>query len=684
MTRLPVLPPELLAARVTRWGKFWSLEPLFGDERGYLVARGGRAPHVDDIVLAVPAKRNRMMIVEVLGTVRDLPAVLKGLEVAHGVPREFPGAALEEAAAVAAGGDRRAHADSRARGRSADARRADAGADAGRRDLSALPTFTIDPDTARDFDDAISVRAEGGAYRAWVHIADVSFYVGPDGAIDAEARRRTASLYLPLWAEPMLPAELSSGVCSLVQGEPRKTVTVELTFDAEGRRTSVAFYRSTIVSDRRLTYGFVDDLLAGRVPEGLAPAGDGSAGSVAGADARRHNTDGTATPAGSGAEDEALVGHLLLAAGLAGKLRAGRFARGALQIGSFEPEYRFDARGELVAAEERLESASHSLVEEFMLAANEAVAQFLAARHARAIYRVHEAPEAAATEALLDAMAELDVPTPPFPADHTASAADVASALRRLSETLPRVSAREGRGRLAFPQLLLRSLKQARYDPDNLGHFGLASSCYLHFTSPIRRYADLVVHRALLARLGDDGFELDPGELSDIAARCSTMERTIAKLELTADDVALAFLLERRLHDEGWESEFDGEIVGMIPGGAFVHFGDSFEGFVPVRHLSDEYLTESRFGTAFVGSRSGRRYRLGDRLGVRVVRIDRVAGKVELLPAGAKVDGDDEGRGARPGQPRQRPAPRRPGAATTVHGPRRPAPGHSTGKRKRG
>ncbi len=378
--------------------------------------------------------------------------------------------------------------------------------------------------------------------------------------------------------------------------------------------------------------------------------------------------------------DEALSGHLLLAAELAGKLRAARFARGALQIGSFEPEYRFDARGELVAAEQRLESPSHSLVEEFMLAANEAVAQFLAGRHARAVYRVHEPPEAAATEALLDAMAELDVPTPPFPGGHSATAADVAAALRRLSETLPKVSAREGRGRLAFPQLLLRSLKQARYDPENLGHFGLASAGYLHFTSPIRRYADLVVHRALLARLGDDGLELDPGELYDIAARCSTMERTIAKLELTADDIALAFLLERRLHDEGWESEFEGEIVGLIGGGAFVHFGGSFEGFIPVRHLSDEYLSESRFGTALVGSGSGRRYRLGDRVRVRVVRVDRVAGKVELLPVGSRAEADDEGRG---GRPRTRPAPRRPGAATSAHGPRRPAPGHSTGKRKR-
>ncbi len=664
MDRLPTPPPSLLAARVARWGKFWALEPLFGDERGYLVSRGGRAPHVDDVVLAVPGRRNRMMIVEVLGTTRDLRAVLKGLEVAGGVPREFPGEVEDEAAAVAAGDDRRP--------------------EPGRRDLAALPTFTIDPDTARDFDDAISVRVDADGYRAWVHIADVSFFVTRGGALDTEARRRTASLYLPLWAEPMLPPALSSGVCSLVQGEPRRTVTVELSFEAGGRRRSVAFYRSTIASDRRLTYGQVDRVLAGRVPPGLAPdfppgAPERSADGAAGAPGRpAAGGDGPRPRDGDPEIERALADHLLLAAELAGKLRAARFARGALQIGSFEPEYRFDARGELVAAEERLASPSHSLVEEFMLAANEAVAQFLSARHARAVYRVHEPPDPAATEALLDAMAELDVPTPPFPTGHAATDADVAAALRRLSATLPTVSARERRGRLAFPQLLLRSLKQARYDPENLGHFGLASVGYLHFTSPIRRYPDLVVHRALLARLGDDGVELDPGELVDVAARCSTMERTIAKLELTADDIALAFLLERRLHDEGWDSEFDGEIVGLIGGGAFVHFGGSFEGFIPIRHLGGEYLTESRFGTALVGS-SGRRYRLGDRIRVRVVRVDRVSGKVELLPAGVPGEGDD----ARPQRERTRPVPRRPGAATSAHGPRRPPPGHSTGKHKR-
>ena len=289
------------------------------------------------------------------------------------------------------------------------------------------------------------------------------------------------------------------------------------------------------------------------------------------------------------------------------------------------------------------------------------------------MYRVHEPPEAAATEALLDAMEELDIPTPPFPGGQSATARDIAAALRRLSETLPKVSAREHRGRLAFPQLLLRSLKQARYDPENLGHFGLASAGYLHFTSPIRRYADLVVHRALLSQLGDDGLELSAGELSDIAAHCSTMERTIAKLELTADDIALAFLLERRLHDDGWESEFEGEIVGLIGGGAFVHFGGSFEGFIPVRHLSDEYVSESRFGTALVGS--GERAPLPPgRPHPRARRARRPRGRQGRARAG-RLAGRDRRRRARRAAAA---APRRPPAGRRHLDPWTAAPGAGT------
>ncbi len=180
---------------VTRWGKFFSLEPLFADERTYLIAKGSKPVRLDDLVLAVPTRGDRRTVVEVLGTVDDLKAVLRGMLYASGLPQGFPGAVLDEAAAVKGRAERPDH---------------------DRRDVTDLPTFTIDPDTARDFDDAISVRREGDGYRAHVHIADVSYFVDEDGALEAAARERTSSVYLPLFAEPMLPPALSSDLCSLV------------------------------------------------------------------------------------------------------------------------------------------------------------------------------------------------------------------------------------------------------------------------------------------------------------------------------------------------------------------------------------------------------------------------------------------------------------------------------------
>ena len=392
-------PPAQVAGRVVRRGKYWALEPLFADLRQFPISRAGRAPRADEVVLAVPVKGNRMQIVEVLGTVDDLSAVLKALLHARGIRQGVSDAQRDEAGEVAARGD---------------------DVDAARRDLAGLPTFTIDPDTARDFDDAISVERLGamtggepvgrlaGSSRVGPETATAPGYTSPTsryfvdagGAIDSEARQRTASVYLPLWAEPMLPEELSAGVCSLKPREPRKCVTVEFTFDREGVRRSVAFYRSTIHSDHRLTYGFVDEVLERDGPT----RGSGRC-------RRRSRTRRPTLPRRHTTRrlhaDAALRDHLLLAAELAGKLRRARFARGALQIGSFEPEYRFDARGRLIGADERPESPSHSLVEEFMLAANEAVAQFLERRNGDALYRVHEPPDPASADGLLNALQQL-------------------------------------------------------------------------------------------------------------------------------------------------------------------------------------------------------------------------------------------------------------------------------------
>jgi ribonuclease R len=604
-----------LPYRVARWGKFWSLEPLFADARSYLVAKGGTPPRLDDLVLAMPVHGDRRRIVEVLGAADDLTAVLRALLSANGVRQGFSDAVLEEATAV----------------RAREARR-----DTGRRDLTALPTFTIDPDTARDFDDAVSVAREGDGYRAHVHIADVSYYVDDDGDIEREARRRTSSLYLPLFAEPMLPATLSSDLCSLVPRQPRKCVTVELAFDAAGRRAAVQFYRSLISSDHRLTYGFADtvigpaagDLVAAG-PQAGSPA-DPKAAAVAAAPPA---VPPRAVPDETTEAGPALRGQLLLAAELAGVLRRRRLVRGALTIGSFEPEYAFDHAGALSGAAARPETPSHALVEEFMLAANEAVAEYLLRKKARTLFRVHEPPEPTSVNELLDALEELGVPIPGFPAGPAVPAAQLAEAFGRLSRTVAETSARERRGQLSWSTLILRSLKQARYAPVNLGHFGLASPAYLHFTSPIRRYPDLVTHRSLLFHLGDDGGEQGEAELAAAAEDCSTQERDFSRIELTGDDVALCFLLDRRLQAEGWEQVFGGEIVGLVGGGLFVRFADVFEGFLSSRRLGGERFEVSEHETALVGEATRIRYRLGDAIDVKVERVDRLSGKVDLAPA---------------------------------------------------
>jgi ribonuclease R len=657
--------------RVARWGKFWSLEPLFADSRAYLVAKGGVTPRLDDLVLAVPVHGDRRSITQVLGRADELPAVLRALMWANDVRQGFETAVLDETAAVAA----RAERD-----------------DPGRRDLTGLPTFTIDPDAARDFDDAISVAREGSGYRAHVHIADVSYFVDAGGAIDGEARLRTSSVYLPLFAEPMLPAALSSGLCSLVPRRPRKCVTAELTFDAEGRRTSVQFYRSLISSDHRLTYGFADRVLGEAGTAATEDAGGAAADAAsrgpASQPAARVDPSPPGPPIGELAAlepsapagvpdatmqaDEALVAQLLLSFELARLLRARRFARGALALGSFEPEYEFGTGGALVGAISRPETASHQLVEEFMLAANEAIAEFLLRRRAATLYRVHEPPDPASAARLWEAMDELGVRVPPLPSAERLETGVLAAGYARLLEAVQEIQRREKRGRLAFTQRVLRSLKQARYAPRNLGHFGLASPAYLHFTSPIRRYPDLVAHRALLRELGEGGAPAPGDELVGVGERCSEMERTISRLEFDADEVALAFLLERRLRERGWEEVYSGEIVGLLGGGLFVHFGGTFEGFLPVRRLGRERFALTEHETTLVGDVSGRRLRLGDSIDVRVERLDSLSGKVELTPALGDATGPETAPGRRPAR-----------RTTGSRPPRRRAPGSEQRRRGR-
>src|SRR5207302_8016598 len=314
---------------------------------------------------------------------------------------------------------------------------------------------------------------------------------------------------------------------------------------------------------------------------------------------------------------------------LTAAIREGRFARGALRIESPEITFEFDGRGGVARAWKESERTAHRLVEELMIAANEAVAELLSSRRREALYRVHERPDPESIESLLAKLADLGVPTPPAPERlDPISAAQVAAAT---SERVTEYVARSGRGREAFPSLVLRSLKQARYDPQNLGHSGLASHAYCHFTSPIRRYPDLVVHRALLRELGASDDPV-PQELDELAERTSFREREAAQIEYLADELCLAWLLDAELFERGWESEWEGEIVGLIGSGLFVRFGEVFEGFLPARRLGGDYFEPNDLGTALAGRRGGRNYRLGDPISVRVERIEKHEGKIELSP----------------------------------------------------
>ena len=467
----------------------------------------------------------------------------------------------------------------------------------GRVDLREQLAFTIDPETAEDFDDAISVQQDGDGLRAWVHIADVSHFVQAGTPLDHGAAERAFSVYVPGRVAPMLPPHLADDLCSLRPRQDRLCVTVEVPFDGNLDAGEPTFYRSVIRSRARLTYGQAQRILHG--------------------DERA---------------DADLTEGLRLAERLALELRRRRFARGALRITTREIEFAFDGRGGVGRAWLEAEPHAHMLVEELMILANEAVGGLLAGRRREAVYRVHERPDPQAIAHLLSKLADLDVPTPPVPDPERLTPGLAAKVAADTSEAVSEYVERSGRGREAFPSLVLRALKQARYDARNRGHSGLASPAYCHFTSPIRRYPDLVVHRALLRELGaaDEPLPEDAGEHAEHA---SMEERRYADIEYRADDICLAWLLETVLFDRGWETPFEGEINGVIGSGLFARFGEVFEGFLPARRLGGDYFELNDLGTALVGRRTKRTLRLGDPIEVVVAEVNRAEGKIELTTA---------------------------------------------------
>ncbi len=458
--------------------------------------------------------------------------------------------------------------------------RADPGPD--RVDRTDLLTFTIDPADAKDHDDALSVqRLEGGRFEVGVHIADVSHFVRPGSLVDGEAQERGTSVYLVDRTIPMLPRVLSNEVCSLQEGEDRFAVSLFMVLDRDARLVDRRYERTTIHCRRGLSYEEVQAVLEGAGH--LDPATD---------DALRMLDD------------------------VARAVRAERAARGSLDLGLPEAKVMLDDQGKPVDVVKRERLESHRLIEDFMVLANEVVARDLEARGLHSMYRIHEPPSGEKVEELRDIVSRFGIRVP-----------------RRKSlkpEDVQRVlEAAAGRQEEALvSQVVLRSLQRARYHVHNVGHFGLASSAYTHFTSPIRRYPDLVVHRVLTSVLvhGEAQPWEDEGELAELADRCSAREQAAAEAERASVALKKVEFMEQYLGDD-----FAGRVSGVAAFGFFVTLDDFFvDGLVHVGTLDDDYYHFHEREYVLKGERRGRSFRLGDAVRVQVVRVDKEARHVDF------------------------------------------------------
>jgi ribonuclease R len=458
----------------------------------------------------------------------------------------------------------------------------------GRVDLRGLPTVTIDGEKARDFDDAISIDAIKGGWRLWVHIADVAHYVREGTLLDQEAYQRGTSVYLPDRAIPMLPESLSNGICSLNPQVDRLTLTCEMDIDANGRITDYDIYESVITSDERMTYTAVRQILIDRDPA-----------------LRGRYTK--------------IAPKFELMAELMEVLRAKRTRRGSIDFDLPEPQIVLDLQGKMTDIVRAERNMAHQLIEEFMLAANETVAGHIEELGIPLIYRIHEEPADDKMASLAEFLASVGITLPP------------ADKLRPRHIQKAIASARGTALEALVSTVVLRTMKQARYAAENVGHFGLAAESYAHFTSPIRRYPDLMVHRIVKAA-GQGLFEVEENvnalaeRLPDAATHCSHRERVAMEAERDVVAMLKVIFMQDKVGDV-----YDGIITGVSNFGFFVQLRDLFiEGLVHVSSLADDYYHYIENRHCLRGERKKRMFRIGDAVRVRVDRVDRDRKRIDF------------------------------------------------------